>query len=139
MHASLPIPSDDALRHSQQLSQLLAGEITAQGGEMAFSRFMELALYAPGWGYYSAGASKIGAAGDFTTAPEMGGLFAATIARAIAPVLAQIGARAQVMELGGGTGAFAVEVMRALQALDALPARYAILEPSADLDRKSVV
>ena len=136
MHASLPIPSDDALRHSQQLSQLLAREITAQGGEMAFSRFMELVLYTPGWGYYSAGASKIGAAGDFTTAPEMGGLFAATIARAIAPVLAQIGARAQVMELGGGTGAFAVEVIRALQALEALPARYAILEPSADLRQR---
>lgn len=136
MHASLPIPSDDALRHSQQLTQLLTQEIAAQGGAIPFSRFMELVLYAPGWGYYSAGASKIGAAGDFTTAPEMGSLFAATVARAIAPVLAQIGPQAQVMELGGGTGAFAVEALRALAALDALPARYAILEPSADLRQR---
>ena len=136
MHASLPIPTDDALRHSQQLTQLLTQEIAAQGGAIPFSRFMELVLYAPGWGYYSAGSSKIGAAGDFTTAPEMGSLFAATVARAIAPVLAQIGAQAQVMELGGGTGAFAVEALRALAALDALPARYAILEPSADLRQR---
>lgn len=136
MHASLPTPSDDALRHSQQLTQLLTQEIAAQGGAIPFSRFMELVLYAPGWGYYSAGSSKIGAAGDFTTAPEMGSLFAATVARAIAPVLAQIGPQAQVMELGGGTGAFAVEALRALAALDALPARYAILEPSADLRQR---
>ena len=136
MHASLPIPSDDALRHSQQLTQLLTQEIAAQGGAIPFSRFMELVLYAPGWGYYSAGSSKIGAAGDFTTAPEMGSLFAATVARVIAPVLGQIGVHAQVMELGGGTGAFAVEALRALAALDALPARYAILEPSADLRQR---
>lgn len=136
MHASLPLPPDDALRHSQQLTQLLTQEITAQGGAIPFSRFMELVLYAPGWGYYSAGSSKIGAAGDFTTAPEMGSLFAATVARAIAPVIGQIGAHAQVMELGGGTGSFAVEALRALAALDALPARYAILEPSADLRQR---
>lgn len=136
MHASLPIPSDDALRHSQQLTAMLRQEIAAQGGAIAFSRFMELVLYTPGWGYYSAGASKIGAAGDFTTAPEMGSLFAAAVARAMAPVLGQIGAHAQVMELGGGTGAFAVEALRALAALDALPARYAILEPSADLRQR---
>ena len=136
MHASLPTPPDDALRHSQQLTALLQQEITAQGGAIPFSRFMELVLYAPGWGYYSAGASKIGAAGDFITAPEMGALFAGTVARALAPVIGQIGVAAQVMELGGGTGAFAVAVLRALDGLGALPARYAILEPSADLRQR---
>lgn len=136
MHASLPTPSDDALRHSQQLTAMLQQEITAQGGAIPFSRFMELVLYTPGWGYYSAGASKIGVAGDFVTAPEMGHLFAATVARALAPVIGQIGETAQVMELGGGTGAFAVEVLRALASLEALPARYAILEPSADLRQR---
>lgn len=133
MHSSLPTPPEDALRHSRDLAALLQQEIAAAGGAIPFSRFMELVLYAPGWGYYSAGARKIGADGDFITAPEMGPLFARTIARAIAPVLAQLGPQAAVMELGGGTGAFAVEVLRALAALDALPARYAILEPSADL------
>ena len=136
MHASLPTPSDDALRHSQQLTAMLQQEITAQGGAIPFSRFMELVLFTPGWGYYSAGASKIGVAGDFVTAPEMGHLFAATVARALAPVIGQIGEAAQVMELGGGTGAFAVEVLRALASLEALPARYAILEPSADLRQR---
>ena len=136
MHASLPTPPDDALRHSQQLTTLLQQEITAQGGAIPFSRFMELVLYAPGWGYYSAGASKIGKSGDFITAPEMGPLFAATVARALAPVITQIGRGAQLMELGGGTGAFAVAVLRALDGLGALPARYAILEPSADLRQR---
>ena len=136
MSASLPTPPDDALRHSRDLTALLQQEIAAAGGAIPFSRFMELVLYAPGWGYYSAGARKIGADGDFITSPEMGPLFAHTVARAIAPVIGQIGAHAQVMELGGGTGAFAVEAMRALEKLGALPARYAILEPSADLRQR---
>jgi SAM-dependent MidA family methyltransferase len=136
MHSSLPTPPEDALRHSLQLGQMLQQEIAAAGGAIPFSRFMELVLYTPGWGYYSAGASKIGVAGDFVTAPEMGPLFARTTARALAPVLRTLGSAARVLELGGGTGAFAVECLRGLAALDALPARYAILEPSADLRQR---
>lgn len=136
MHATLSTPTDDALRHSLQLSQMLQQEIAAQGGAIPFSRFMELVLYTPGWGYYSAGASKIGAAGDFVTAPEMGPLFARTTAAALAPVLRQLGSRARVLELGGGTGAFALDCLRELAARDALPERYAILEPSADLRQR---
>ncbi|MBB1247337.1 SAM-dependent methyltransferase, partial [Streptomyces durbertensis] len=98
-----------------------------------FSRFMELCLYTPGWGYYSAGASKFGGSGDFTTAPELGSLFAGSVANALAPVFAQLGAQARMLELGGGTGAFAEAVLLRLAKLDALPSRYAILEPSADL------
>lgn len=100
---------------------------------MAFSRFMELALYAPGLGYYSAGASKFGESGDFVTAPELGPLFAATVATPIAAVLQQLGPQARVLELGGGSGAFAEVTLKRLLELDALPDRYAILEPSADL------
>jgi SAM-dependent MidA family methyltransferase len=94
---------------------------------------MELCLYAPGLGYYSAGATKFGAAGDFVTAPELGPLFAACVADAVAPVLRELGPRAEFVELGGGSGAFAEVALKRLLALDALPARYAILEPSADL------
>ena len=133
MHSDLPTPDSDALAHSEQLAAHLRAEILAQGGAVPFSRFMELALYAPGWGYYSAGASKFGAAGDFVTSPEIGALFAATTANAVAPVLKQLGPQARMLELGGGSGAFAEVMLKRLLELDALPERYAILEPSADL------
>jgi len=119
--------------HSQRLAALIADEIRAAGGSIAFSRFMECALYAPGLGYYSAGAHKFGAGGDFVTAPELGSLFAECIAQALAPVLRTLGADAQVLEIGGGSGRFAAAALTHLAALDALPACYCMLEPSADL------
>ena len=128
-----PAPDPDALAHSERLRALIQEQICAAGGAMPFSRFMELCLYAPGLGYYSAGATKFGAAGDFVTAPELGPLFAACVADAVAPVLQQLGPGAEFVELGGGSGAFAEVALKKLLALDALPARYAILEPSADL------
>ena len=133
---SVPPPSADALAHSARLRQLIQEQIFAAGGAIAFSRFMELCLYAPGLGYYSAGAAKFGAEGDFVTAPELGPLFAACVADAFAPVLQQLGPTAEFVELGGGSGAFAEVALKRLLALDALPARYAILEPSADLRQR---
>ena len=129
----LPEPDADAAAHSARLSEAIRTEIAAAGGAVPFSRFMELALYAPGLGYYSAGASKFGDEGDFTTAPEMGPVFAACVAESLAPVLRQIGPQARFLELGGGTGAFAAVALKRLMELDALPDRYAILEPSAQL------
>lgn len=133
---TLPPPDADAQAHSAQLGRLIQEQIIAAGGAIPFSRFMELALYAPGLGYYSAGATKFGAAGDFVTAPELGPLFPACVADALAPVLQQIGPRAQLLELGGGSGAFAQVALKRLMQLDALPERYAILEPSADLRQR---
>ena len=127
------MPDADALAHSERLRQLMQEQIIAAGGAIPFSRFMELALYAPGLGYYSAGAHKFGIGGDFVTAPELGPLFAATVADAVAPVLQQLGPDALLVELGGGSGAFAEVALKRLLALDALPSRYALLEPSADL------
>lgn len=127
------MPDADAVAHSEHLRQLLQEQIIAAGGAIPFSRFMELALYAPGLGYYSAGSHKFGASGDFVTAPELGPLFAATVADAIAPVLQQLGQDTVLLELGGGSGAFAEVALKRLLALDALPSRYALLEPSADL------
>ncbi|RMH89033.1 class I SAM-dependent methyltransferase [Lysobacter pythonis] len=129
-------PDSDARIHSARLAALIRAEIAGQGGAIAFSRFMELALYAPGLGYYSAGAAKFGPAGDFVTAPELGPLFAACVADALAPVLEEIGPEAQFLEIGGGSGAFAETALKRLLARDALPARYAILEPSADLRQR---
>ncbi|TYT26742.1 class I SAM-dependent methyltransferase [Luteimonas viscosa] len=125
--------SDEALAHSARLQSLIREQIAAAGGAIPFWRFMELALYAPGLGYYSAGATKFGEAGDFVTAPELGPLFAGCVAQALAPVLRQLGGDARLLEIGAGSGRFAEHAIARLLELDALPARYAILEPSADL------
>ena len=129
----LGAPSADAQAHSAHLREVIQEQIIAAGGAVPFWKFMELALYAPGLGYYSAGAHKFGPGGDFTTAPELSPLFAACVADALTPVLQQLGPDAVFMELGGGSGAFAETCLAKLLANDALPARYAILEPSADL------
>nr|MBP6798154.1 SAM-dependent methyltransferase [Luteimonas sp.] len=87
-------------------------------------------------GYYSAGATKFGGAGDFVTAPELGPLFAECVAEAVAPVLRQVGGDARFLEIGAGSGRFAEHAIERLARLDAMPARYAILEPSADLRQR---
>ena len=130
---TLPPPDADALAHSAHLREVIQEQVIAAGGSIPFWKFMELALYAPGLGYYSAGATKFGDAGDFVTAPEVSPLFAACVADALTPVLQQLGPEAVFMEIGGGSGAFAETCLSKLLANDALPARYAILEPSADL------
>ncbi|MCW5569259.1 MAG: SAM-dependent methyltransferase, partial [Dokdonella sp.] len=129
---ALPPPDADERAHSARLVALLREEIERQG-PMPFSRFMERCLYAPGLGYYSAGRTKFGAAGDFVTAPELGHLFAASLADAFAPALHAAGNEACFVELGGGSGAFAENALRAWMDAGELPARYRILEPSADL------
>jgi SAM-dependent MidA family methyltransferase len=126
----------DAREHSERLAALIREQLVSNGGSLPFWRFMELALYAPGLGYYSAGATKLGAAGDFVTAPELGPLFAECVADALAPVLRGLGADAVFMEIGGGSGAFAEAAIERLLATGAMPARYAILEPSADLRQR---
>jgi len=135
---ALPEPDADERAHSAALAALIRAEITERGA-MPFARYMELCLYAPGLGYYSAGRTKFGAAGDFTTAPELGNLFARSIARALAPTLRELGAEADLVELGGGSGAFALAALRELAAVDSAPRRYRILEPSADLRERQRV
>jgi SAM-dependent MidA family methyltransferase len=88
-------------------------------------------LYAPGLGYYSAGATKFGDAGDFVTAPEVSSLFSRCLARQAAEVLAETGG--SILELGAGSGRMAADVLLELAALEALPDHYHILEVSADL------
>ena len=106
---SLPLPSPQAKLHSQQLCELIHRDIALQGGWIPFSRFMELALYAPGLGYYSAGARKLGPAGDFVTAPEMSPLFGRTLAHQIAEIMAQ--STSHIVELGAGSGKLAVDIL----------------------------
>ncbi len=127
----LPAPDAVALAHSARLTQRITEEIAAGGGWLSFARFMELALHAPGLGYYSAGARKFGSDGDFVTAPELGSLFARTLARQVAQILQQV--PGDLLELGAGSGQLACDLLAELAALDALPQRYLILETSGDL------
>ncbi|MFC4765667.1 class I SAM-dependent methyltransferase [Dyella koreensis] len=132
MSSRLPTPGAEEREHSDRLLQRLREEI-ASHGPMPFSQYMERCLYMPGLGYYSAGATKFGEAGDFVTAPELGPLFARCIARVVQPVFEMLGETADFLELGGGSGAFAEAVLLALHAENVAPRRYLILEPSADL------
>lgn len=131
MRADLPPPSADAAAASHTLTQIIAAEIAAGGGWMSFARYMELALYAPGLGYYSGGARKFGAEGDFLTAPELTPLFGQALARQIAQILQA--SAPQVIEAGAGSGRLAADLLPALDALGALPERYCILELSGEL------
>lgn len=131
---SLPPPSSDALAHSGQLTALLRQEIAGNGGWISFARYMELALYAPGFGYYSAGAQKFGAAGDFVTAPEMTPFFGWALARQVAQAMAAAGNT--VLEAGAGSGRLAADLLLELERLGSLPERYFILDLSGDLRQR---
>lgn len=125
----------EAARHSERLRGLIHDEITAAGGLLPFDRFMELALYAPGLGYYVAGAAKFGPAGDFVTAPEVSPLYGGCIASQAVEVLQRLGG-GDILEFGAGNGTLAVQVLTDLQRWESLPRRYLILEPSPDLQMR---
>jgi SAM-dependent MidA family methyltransferase len=133
--ADWPEPDAAARACSDRLVQCLRAQMQQQGGELPFDRFMELALYAPGLGYYAAGSQKFGAAGDFVTAPEISPLFGRALARQCAEVLGHLGA-GDVLEFGAGSGALAISLIQELAALKQLPERYWILETSADLRQR---
>jgi SAM-dependent MidA family methyltransferase len=129
-----PLPEPAALEHSRRLIARIRSGIDAAGGRIAFRRFMELALYAPGLGYYSAGSVKFGRDGDFTTAPELSPLFSACVARQCGEILGRCGG--VILELGAGSGALALGILGFLRDSDRLPDEYLILEPSADLRQR---
>src|SRR5579885_707291 len=126
----MPALSPEEEAHSRAVTRLIGERVRAAGGWISFERFMELALYAPGLGYYSAGSVKLGPGGDFVTAPEISDLFSRCVARQCAQVLREGG---EILELGAGTGRMAAVDLQSLAAAGKLPARYAILEVSADL------
>jgi SAM-dependent MidA family methyltransferase len=128
----LPKPSAAALAHSQKLSALIRERIQSSGNWIDFAEFMQLALYAPGLGYYSAGARKFGVAGDFVTAPEISPLFSRCIARVVAENLESL-TSGVILEVGAGTGRMAAELIRSLAESGAGLDRYLILDVSADL------
>jgi len=130
--SGLPAPDAPAARHSARVAAHIHEEIARARGRIPFARFVELALYAPGLGYYSAGARGPGAEGDFVTAPEITPLFARCLARQVADLLGALGG-GDVLEAGAGSGALAADLLAALAALGVTPRRYLILERSAGL------
>lgn len=130
--APLPHLTTEETAHSERVVERIRDEIDRHGGWISFERFMELALYEPGLGYYSAGAIKLGRDGDFVTAPEISPLFSRCLATQCAEVLEHLGP-ASLLEIGAGSGIMAADVLNELAAQGRVPDRYLILEVSADL------
>ncbi|MDY6946243.1 MAG: SAM-dependent methyltransferase [Pseudomonadota bacterium] len=132
MPMALPGLSPDESAHSEQLVHRIRDAIEAAGGWISFERFMEMALYEAGLGYYSAGATKLGGAGDFVTAPEISPLFSRCLANQCIQVLQPV-TGGHILELGAGSGVMAADLLGELDRQRKAPQRYFILEVSADL------
>jgi SAM-dependent MidA family methyltransferase len=131
----LPAPPAEGAALSERLARIIVAEIERGGGWLSFARYMELALYAPGMGYYMAGARKLGRDGDFVTAPELSPLFGRALARQLRQ-LAELGMR-DILEIGAGSGALAADLLLELERLGCAPEHYLILELSPDLRSRS--
>ncbi|RLK48217.1 SAM-dependent MidA family methyltransferase [Alkalispirillum mobile] len=132
----LPAPDAEARAHSETLQARIRQAIESADGWLPFDRYMTMALYEPGLGYYSAGAPRFGSGGDFTTAPLISPLFGRTLAHTVQRTLQALelpAGEGEVMELGAGTGRMAADLLLELEGLEQLPARYLILEVSAAL------
>lgn len=132
---TLPSPPPEAAAHSERVVEAIRAEIRGNSGWISFARYMELALYAPGLGYYMAGARKLGREGDFVTAPEISPLFGRTLARQARQVLDA--GFDEVLEVGAGSGALAATLLEELERTGAPPRNYYILELSPDLRERS--
>ena len=130
MRAELPPLGDGERAHVERMHALVRAEVEARGEPIPFSRYMEIALYAPGLGYYRAGWPTFGDRGDFVTAPEVSPLFGRTVARQVEQALSLAGAR-DVIEFGAGTGTLAAQILAELAPRGGI--RYHILEPGGAL------
>lgn len=134
-NSTLPKPDEFALKLSESLREKIRLAIINNGGSISFEQYMQMALYEPGLGYYSAGSCKFGEQGDFVTAPEISPLFSRCIARQCLQVLSKI-STSIILELGPGTGTMAIDIMQMLAQNNTLPEIYYLFEPSADLRQR---
>jgi SAM-dependent MidA family methyltransferase len=130
----LPVPDATSRAHSESTAHFIRQRIAAAGGLIGIAEFMQYALYAPGLGYYTAGNTKFGKHGDFVTAPEISPLFGRVLAAQCHAVMDE--SQGSILELGAGSGALAVSMLKKLAELDALPACYQILEVSPELSAR---
>ncbi|MCF6346654.1 MAG: SAM-dependent methyltransferase [Thiomicrorhabdus sp.] len=133
-HKKLPPPSEDAILHSQQLSKQIRTSL-ARHKNMTFAQYMQKALYTPNLGYYSNGLTKIGAQGDFITAPEISPIFSRCLARQAQQVLQTLD-EPNIVEFGAGRGVMAKDILLELQTLNQPLKRYYIIELSAELQQR---
>jgi SAM-dependent MidA family methyltransferase len=139
-------PVSETSSLSDALRARVQAAIAAAGGWLPFDRFMAMALYEPGLGYYANTTPKFGhlpqgqagAGSDFVTAPELTPLFGHTLARQVAQALTATGTR-EVWEFGAGTGALALQVLDALKAAGQMPERYTIVDLSGSLRERQRV
>lgn len=131
---NLPVPDAQGIAHSAKLMDHLKQEITRAGGWISFTQYMHTVLYAPEHGYYTGGATKLGSAGDFTTAPELTPIFGQTLATQLAQILRVTGGG--IIELGAGSGKLARDILLTLHACDVLPEQYCILDVSGELRQR---
>lgn len=131
----LPQPSSAQMEHSIRLIDRILDHIQHAGGVISFRDYMQHCLYEPGLGYYAAGSTKLGAAGDFITAPEISSLFGQCLANQLNDLFQQ-GLKRQILEFGAGSGKLCADIIHRLKTLGCEWQRYLILEPSADLQQR---
>ena len=129
-HNILPEPPEELKCVSAELATAIRAKITLNG-PIPFSEYMEMALYEPGLGYYSAGLQKFGKGGDFVTAPQLGNIFARCLAKQMEQISNKLD-QFEILEAGAGSGILAADLLLALQE-NQTPVRYRILERSAHL------
>lgn len=129
---SFPEPTAEILAHSEQLRYKIQQAIRTNNGRISFADYMNLALYAPQLGYYSAGLKKFGRQGDFITAPEISPLFSRCLALQCLQIMQQTQLNT-LLEVGAGSGIMAIDIMLELERHNQLPEQYLILELSAEL------
>lgn len=129
----LPSPDPSSLSHCESVRDFILQEIN-QSGPMSFARYMQLALYEPGFGYYAVGTKKFGASGDFVTAPEISTMFGQCLAHQF-EVIQKENQHANILELGPGSGKLCADILMELSAVDVLPTHYYLLEVSASLQQ----
>lgn len=131
----LPPLDEKQHSHSEQLQSRIRDEIKMQGGVISFAQFMQMALYEPGFGYYTSVQQTLGVDGDFVTAPEISPLFGRCIAHFCQQALQDIN-EGSLLEFGAGSGSMAADILLELESRDALPPSYLIVELSAELKQR---
>ena len=127
----LPPPDETAVAHSTRLVQAIIARIEQRGGLIGFDEYMQMALYEPGLGYYSAAAPKFGAQGDFVTAPEISPMFGFCLAQQTNALVTQ-GCNARILEFGAGSGKLCAQILNSSPTLE----HYHILDLSAELKQR---
>ena len=132
--SSMPIAQENELQLSESLKTKIIQSIDAAGGWISFNHFMEFALYDPDFGYYSGSLRKFGEKGDFVTAPEISSFFAKSLCIQFKEIFQSLDRN--IIEIGAGSGKFALEAIQSLEVNSENINHYFILEISHSLRKQ---